>query len=130
MPQRPLASFVFDAQKVFYDARYKAMSLAQLGRFFTRVCEAVDRKDVAFLRPIQDAGMIGRVYFRDARRPAIPIPIRRSVLERDGYACRRCGSQDSIEIDHVHPFSKGGTDQVDNLQALCKPCNRTKGASC
>lgn len=29
-------------------------------------------------------------------------------------------------IDHVHPFSKGGKTQLDNLQTLCQPCNAGK----
>ena len=32
-----------------------------------------------------------------------------------------------LEIDHVIPRSKGGTDHLDNLQLLCGSCNRIKG---
>ena len=33
----------------------------------------------------------------------------------------------NITIDHIHPCSKGGTDDQDNLQLLCAACNSTKG---
>ena len=31
-----------------------------------------------------------------------------------------------LEIDHIKPLSKGGTDTLENKQALCQNCNRTK----
>lgn len=32
-----------------------------------------------------------------------------------------------MSIDHKHPQSKGGTDELDNLQMLCMRCNSSKG---
>ena len=36
----------------------------------------------------------------------------------------RCAT---LETDHIHPRSRGGTDTDENLQLLCGFCNRTKG---
>ncbi len=33
----------------------------------------------------------------------------------------------NLEVDHIHPQSKGGDDSADNLQLLCSFCNRVKG---
>ena len=33
-----------------------------------------------------------------------------------------------MEVDHVLPKAKGGTDQPSNLQLLCSGCNRSKGS--
>lgn len=33
-----------------------------------------------------------------------------------------------MEVDHILPWSKGGSDELYNLQPLCKPCNRSKSA--
>jgi hypothetical protein len=45
--------------------------------------------------------------------------------------CHYCGCEfkDSSEIafDHILPKSKGGTDSSDNLIAVCKNCNSSKG---
>lgn len=47
--------------------------------------------------------------------------------------CERCaGCKRSLktgyEIDHVMPVSRGGSNTADNLQLLCRPCNRAKHA--
>lgn len=54
---------------------------------------------------------------------------RRFILDRDGWACVWCGSQDQLEIDHVIPFSKGGACSLENVAVLCRSCNARKGAS-
>lgn len=32
----------------------------------------------------------------------------------------------TLEADHIHPFSKGGMSTWENLQLLCRACNRSK----
>jgi HNH endonuclease len=52
--------------------------------------------------------------------------LRLQVLERDGNKCVKCGKTTDLEIDHVVPVSKGGESKLENLQTLCRPCNRRK----
>lgn len=33
-----------------------------------------------------------------------------------------------MDVDHILPRAKGGTDHADNLQLLCSGCNRSKGS--
>ncbi len=62
-------------------------------------------------------------------RDAIPTAIRREVVKRDGSVCTYCGETDGpFELDHIHPYSRGGSDTVENLTVACRPCNRSKGA--
>lgn len=63
-------------------------------------------------------------------RHEIPLNVRAAVMARDAFMCRHCGSTDveEFEIDHVIPFSKGGDDSFENLQTVCRHCNRSKGA--
>lgn len=49
------------------------------------------------------------------------------LAEFDG-SCVTCGSSARIERDHIIPVTKGGTNDIENIQPLCLPCNRTKGA--
>lgn len=41
--------------------------------------------------------------------------------------CKYCLSEKNLTIDHKIPLSKGGTDNVKNLQCLCFRCNTRKG---
>lgn len=50
------------------------------------------------------------------------------VFARDGYRCRACGSPDDLTVDHILAWSRGGSDDDDNLQTLCGTCNSRKGA--
>jgi ATP adenylyltransferase len=65
------------------------------------------------------------------RRGARPISgtIRYEVLKRASFRCELCGiSADikAIEVDHIEPSNHGGTDDIENLQALCYSCNASK----
>jgi 5-methylcytosine-specific restriction endonuclease McrA len=51
-----------------------------------------------------------------------------------GYRCRgKCKrvfkDLADLEVDHIIPLSKRGTERISNLQLLCTRCNRTKGST-
>lgn len=73
----------------------------------------------------------GHIFEADNRR--LPWSewsvLRKSIFERDGYACTYCGTKtDKPECDHVKPVSRGGTNDPANLTTACYDCNRSKGA--
>lgn len=49
------------------------------------------------------------------------------IFTRDGNKCLNCGSGYDLTLDHIVPISKGGTSKSENLQTLCKICNKEKG---
>ena len=54
--------------------------------------------------------------------------VRQYLLEKWGRHCADCGAQNvPLEVEHIHPRSKGGTDRVSNLCLSCNPCNQAKG---
>lgn len=61
-------------------------------------------------------------------RPAIPDAVRQLVYERDEHCCVECGAADDLTLDHIYPWSLGGTDDEWNLRTLCRSCNSRKGA--
>lgn len=69
--------------------------------------------------------------------------IRRRCKGGYWYRCSICGKwcgrpgrenayipdYEKMEVDHIRPWSQGGSDEIWNLQATCKPCNRSKSAN-
>ncbi|WP_347596454.1 RNA-guided endonuclease IscB [Acrocarpospora sp. B8E8] len=56
------------------------------------------------------------------------VEVREYLLAKFGRACVYCGTTVvPLNIDHVNPRSKGGSDRVSNLVLACIPCNRAKG---
>lgn len=70
-----------------------------------------------------------------ATRKAISITLREQVFKRDRYQCRNCEASPltdkkvKLEVDHIVPVSRGGTNDPHNLQTLCRNCNHLKSAS-
>lgn len=71
----------------------------------------------------------------EVAREAVGHPVVRNkrrwaILARDNWSCCACGrsSRDgyTLEVDHITPRSKGGTDDEENLQTLCWLCNSGK----
>ena len=59
-------------------------------------------------------------------------PIRYGVFKRAKFRCELCGvsaDEKALEVDHIIPRNKNGTDDLSNLQALCYSCNASKGDS-
>jgi hypothetical protein len=69
-----------------------------------------------------------------APRKAIPASIEREVRERAGHRCEehlpdgsRCDSRYRLETEHRVPRALGGTDELHNLQLLCRAHNQIRG---
>ena len=55
---------------------------------------------------------------------------RTAISRSQRYRCMYCGvrlTSDNLQIDHMDPVSRGGSNDDDNLQALCRRCNIRKG---
>ncbi len=64
-----------------------------------------------------------------AQRKSITKKNRFEVFKRDSFTCQYCGSMAPdviLEIDHINPVSKGGTNEMMNLVTSCKDCNSGK----
>jgi hypothetical protein len=64
-------------------------------------------------------------------RNKISESIQQQVRERANYLCEFCHANEQWQyvrftVDHVMPFSLGGSDKFDNLTLACFHCNRRK----
>ena len=62
-------------------------------------------------------------------REGIPDDVKHLVWTRDRGSCRHCDATVELQFDHVIPVAMGGSSVPENLQILCGPCNRRKGAT-
>lgn len=54
--------------------------------------------------------------------------IREYLLEKFERKCVYCGEANTqLQIEHIHPKSKGGSDRLSNLTIACPQCNQNKG---
>jgi len=54
-----------------------------------------------------------------------------TVLEKHNFSCFYCGKKPpevELEIDHIIPKAKGGSNELSNLVPACRECNRGKSA--
>lgn len=55
------------------------------------------------------------------------MEVREYLLAKWGRCCAYCGTSGvPLNIDHIHPRSRGGSDRVSNLTIACIPCNQAK----
>jgi hypothetical protein len=70
------------------------------------------------------------VDLKNKSRSKVGPKLRMDIMMRDEYICQICGIGRNdgaiLEVDHIHPVSRGGTNDPSNLQVLCRDCNAGK----
>lgn len=64
-------------------------------------------------------------------RRTIRPTTRFEIFKRDSFTCQYCGRKAPevvLEVEHIEPVSKGGSDDLMNLLTACEACNDGKGA--
>ncbi len=65
------------------------------------------------------------------RRKPLSRKVRFEVFKRDLFTCQYCGRKSPdvvLNVDHIEPVSKGGTNELLNLVTSCFDCNQGKKA--
>jgi len=67
-----------------------------------------------------------RKYENGTHRRGVEPFIRKLILDRDRNSCLLCfNNTGRLEVHHIVPVSKQGTDEVTNLISLCHKCHTT-----
>ena len=78
------------------------------------------------MQALENPGISGAEYQRGT---LFGYELREYLLEKWGRRCAYCDRAGvPLQIDHVRPRSRGGSDRVSNLTLACGPCNQAKGA--
>lgn len=129
-----------DAEELYVCNYFRHAGIGGQPRVVAAAFDAITRSSSFYLRGVASVELSEAVA--KAPAPAAPRGLRAKVLQRDGWQCRGCGWSPGdpipntptgrplyrgLEIDHIHPKSKGGPDTLDNFQVLCTSCNTRKG---
>ena len=104
------------SQKSVKDRIHRAISLAR------KLAKGIDRADRTYRKLVHL-----KTEVRPASRNHLSAGKRKRILLRGKGRCMKCGSRENLEIDHVVPLARGGSNRLENLQLLCQDCNRRKG---
>lgn len=65
-----------------------------------------------------------------SERKSLSNKTRFEIFKRDNFTCQYCGKSAPevvLNVDHIEPVSKGGSNDISNLITSCFECNNGKG---
>lgn len=97
--------------------------------FFVRcLAEGKDTKEICYSFGIKEKQVysMGKIISLNG---SVSKKDRDLVFKRDNFTCKACcrsPPEVELEVDHIVPIVKGGSNELGNLQILCKDCNARK----
>lgn len=92
-----------------------------------RVCPltALSQELVRFDTQLMQNAEIAGVQYQQGELAGYEV--REYLLEKWGRQCAYCGANDvRLEVEHITPRSRGGSNRVSNLCIACRSCNQRK----
>ena len=133
-----------ESQIAFYERRIQDMPLPVLkrhgvvrrdGDLLSREVPTLSYQQAAALRALCERRIgdflesrgVSPWDYRLLEVDPVPTSTRYAVLKRAGGRCQLCHTNERpLHVDHITPRSKGGANELTNLQALCSDCNLGK----
>ena len=94
----------------------------------SEVKELIDLCQVKLKKYLDDRGKKAFSH-RKKSSGIISGTVKYEVLKNAKFRCELCGisaDKKALEVDHIIPRNKGGSDDITNFQALCYSCNSMK----
>ncbi len=114
---------------VRWDKHWKRLAASLVAADLWKASEREGETGYQFISEPVDEDILARRLWKFAhRRESIAEPLRQKIYMRDGFICCDCGTSDDLTLDHIYPWSLGGSDSETNLRTLCRSCNSRKGA--
>ena len=90
--------------------------------------KSVTLENVKFDTQLMDNAEIKGIEYQQGELSGYEV--REYLLEKWSRVCVYCKKKDiPLEVEHIIPKSRGGSDRVSNLTLSCKKCNQKKGNS-
>ena len=131
-----ITTYYYTPSTHIYRERYSTYSFDTI----ISICKAIDNNkfnDIVikpskmYVDTISDSDV--SVVNYPNRKRTVGTKQRQRILRRDNFTCCMCGAKGPaaggnavLHVDHIRPFSKGGSDNDDNLWTLCADCNLGK----
>lgn len=93
----------------------------------THLAQELVKFDMQSMQAQADGQEISGVQYQQGTLAGYEV--REYLLEKWGRACIYCDVKDTpLQIEHITPKAKGGSDRVSNLGLACQCCNQKKAA--
>jgi 5-methylcytosine-specific restriction endonuclease McrA len=94
-------------------------------------CLSRNKKWIEEYRKTEKGKYMQRMYVHQRRLiveslEKVDYNLLKEKFDKLGNKCVVCGSCENLTIDHIIPITKGGTNDICNLQPMCKSCNSAK----
>lgn len=123
------------------DSIYRYLSILESKNKIKETKHRINFKFEDYFNPTKKtlkAIIIRKIYNFIVDSPSVYSPKSRSITDqrkftvrkRDKCICQLCNNEfpeEDLEIDHIYPFSLGGSNEVYNLMCVCRNCNLNKG---
>jgi hypothetical protein len=126
----------FLADYVLHGMTPKREEVEKILEYITRLEKFQDNDELIFRAAAMLRSHLNDRLRRDDCRREVPEKRRQlrndydrlfvTIGNRDGFCCKQCGAITDLTIDHIKALIKGGTNDLDNLQLLCRSHNSQK----
>lgn len=109
--------------------KHRVQTTTNIIKRLQKICPitSIHQERVKFdMQKMQKADIAGTEYQQGT---LAGFEVKEYVLEKFNRQCMYCDAQHTpLEVEHIVPKSRGGSNRISNLGLACRPCNQKKGS--